>query len=68
MIVLTVEGMSCDHCKKAVANAVAGVDPKAEYSIDLESGRVEVSSELPAKSFADAIEEAGYDIAGTQAA
>ncbi|MEI2386416.1 cation transporter [Breoghania sp. JC706] len=68
MIVLNVEGMSCDHCKKAVANAVSGADPKAQYSIDLESGRVEVTSELPAKTFADAIEEAGYDITGTETA
>ena len=68
MIVLNVEGMSCDHCKKAVANAVAGVDPKAECTIDLASGRVEVTSDQPAERFASAIEEAGYDIIGTQAA
>ncbi|MDJ0930214.1 cation transporter [Breoghania sp.] len=29
MIVLDVEGMSCEHCKKAVENVVAEVDPKA---------------------------------------
>lgn len=68
MIVLNVEGMSCGHCKKAVEGAVAGVDPKATCTVDLESGKVEVSSDQPAAQFAQAIEEAGYDIVGTQAA
>lgn len=68
MIVLNVEGMSCDHCKKAVAGAVEGVDPKATYSIDLDAGKVEITSAEPSQRFAEAIEEAGYDIVGSAAA
>ncbi|WP_321335563.1 cation transporter [Breoghania sp.] len=68
MIVLTVEGMSCEHCKAAVANAVSEIDPKAEFNIDLASGKVEVTSGETADKFATAIEDAGYDIVGTETA
>lgn len=63
MIVLNVEGMSCDHCRKAVEGAVTRTDADARHAVDLETGRVEIWSDLPATRFAAAIEEAGYDVA-----
>ena len=59
--VFQVEKMSCNHCARAVTKAVQTVQPDAEVKIDLATGRVEVSPELPQPAVAaKAIEEAGY--------
>ena len=39
-ITLKVGGMSCEHCAKAVTNAVAGVTGTADVAVDLEAGQV----------------------------
>jgi copper chaperone len=44
MIELQVGGMSCQHCVKAVTQAVHEVDPNAMINIDLPSGRVAIDS------------------------
>ena len=63
MLTLQVTGMSCNHCVEAVKQAVGGVDPAAQVTIDLESGRVEIAGDGDGNAFVQAIEDAGYDVA-----
>ena len=60
MIELNVEGMTCNHCVKAVTRAVQEVDPGAEVSVDLQGGRVRVDGKGSADVLSRAISEAGY--------
>ncbi|WP_137894681.1 heavy-metal-associated domain-containing protein [Ramlibacter sp. 2FC] len=59
----TVQGMTCGHCEKAVTRAIRQLDPQAEVRIDRSQGRVEVQSEQPRESLAQAIAEEGYAVA-----
>lgn len=62
--VFQVSGMSCQHCVRAVTQAVQDVDPDAEVRIDLPAGRVEVQSAEASPALQDAIREAGYAVQG----
>ena len=57
---LTVGGMTCAHCERAVREAIATRDPAARVEVDLAAGRVRVDSRLEAGLLAEAIREAGY--------
>ena len=39
-ITLTVQGMSCGHCVKAVTAAIQAKDPNAKVEVDLADGTV----------------------------
>ena len=55
-IVLKVEGMSCEHCVRAVSNAVAGAGA-ADVTVDLKSGSASFSYD-PAKTQLETIKAA----------
>ena len=57
-----VRGMSCEHCVRAVTDAVHRVDASASVRIDLPAGRVEVESQATRERLADAIRDAGYEV------
>ncbi len=57
-----VAGMSCGHCVNAVQDAVQTVDPKAQVTVDLATGHVDVVSEQSRTDLAAAIENAGYKV------
>ena len=57
-----VTGMTCGHCVSAVQNALQGVDPEAQVTIDLPTGHVDVVSEQPRQDLRAAIENAGYEV------
>jgi len=57
---LTVTGMTCGHCEKAVTRAVKQLDPQAEVKIDRPANKVEVLSNQPPALMAKAINEEGY--------
>lgn len=61
---LKVSGMTCDHCKNAVASAVKEVDGVASVTVDLNTGGVKVGfADTPkAAEVRKAIEEAGYEV------
>lgn len=59
---LQVKGMSCQHCVKAVTQAVQSHDPQATVTVDLPQGQVTVQSALPLSAIAQAITEEGYEI------
>jgi len=58
-----VQGMTCNHCARAVTEAVRRIDAAAKVEVDLASGRVGVDSSEPRERLADAIREEGYTVA-----
>ncbi len=62
----TVTGMTCEHCVDAVTREVGGIEGVTGVDVDLDSGRVSVTSEQPVDAAAvrAAVDEAGYELAG----
>jgi len=56
----TVNDMTCNHCAGVITKAVKAIDAAARVDITVADKRVVIDSALPAQSFADAIEDAGY--------
>jgi copper chaperone len=61
--IFTVTGMTCGHCEKAVTRALLQADPQAQVQIDRAQNRVEVASDKPRQTLAEAIAEEGYAVA-----
>jgi copper chaperone CopZ len=60
----SVQGMSCAHCERAVAEELRSVKGVADVVVDLETKRVEVTGEaLDDGALRAAIEDAGYEAA-----
>lgn len=62
MIELTVLGMNCAPCARAVTDAVRSVDPDAEIDIDMNTKLVEIASRADRPRIQAAIESAGYKV------
>lgn len=62
--VVTVTGMTCDHCVAAVRQEVGALDGVTEVDVDLATGAVAISSAAPldAAALAAAVDEAGYEV------
>jgi copper chaperone len=63
--VLNVDGMSCEHCARAVTNAVSGVSGTKDVSVDLKNGTVSFSydsGKAALDAVAAAITEEGYTV------
>ena len=59
-----VPGMTCDHCKRAVAGELGSVAGVAGVEVDLDTKLVTVTGEgLDGRALRAAIEEAGYEAA-----
>lgn len=63
--IFTVQGMSCDHCVRAITGEVSKVDGVLSVDVDLDHKTVTVDGER----FGDddvraAIDEAGYTVVG----
>jgi copper chaperone len=58
----TVTGMSCQHCVRAVTQAVRALDPDATVRVDLDAQRVEIESTRPRTELAQAIRDEGYTV------
>lgn len=61
--VFDVQGMSCNHCAKAVTQALQRLDPQAQVQVDLAGKKVEVESAQPRQALAQAIAAEGYAVA-----
>jgi copper chaperone CopZ len=63
----TVVGMTCGHCVSAVTDEVSQVPGVTGVDVDLASGGLTVTSDAPVDESAvrAAVEEAGYEVAGT---
>lgn len=55
-----VEKMSCNHCVRAVTNAIRELDPQARVEVDLANGIVQVIGQVPAEDAAGAMTAEGY--------
>jgi len=62
---ITIVGMTCGHCVTAVTEEVTALGGITDVAVDLESGRVSITSDGPLSSdaIAAAIAEAGYQLA-----
>ena len=60
----TVNGMTCDHCARSVDAEVSAIPGVTEVDVDLASGRLTVTSQVPvaAPQVRDAVAEAGYTL------
>ena len=63
--VLTVNGMSCDHCVNAVTSELSKLPGVSQVDVDLRTGAVEVEADrvLGRAEVEAAIDEAGYELA-----
>ena len=60
----TVRGMTCGHCVRAVQDELGRVPGVRDVDVDLESGRVVVTSdrEVGSEEIRAAVDEAGYEV------
>ena len=60
----TVTGMTCGHCVNAVSGEVAKIAGVSQVDIDLDSGRMTVTSDasIDRIQVAAAVDEAGYEL------
>lgn len=58
-----VQGMTCEHCEKAVTRAVKQLDRDADVTIDRAANLVEIDSNQPRDALARAIADEGYTVA-----
>jgi copper chaperone len=63
---LKVQGMSCEHCVKAVNNALGAIKGVADIAVSLKEGTVSFSHDpalAPVQTIKSAIVEEGYEVA-----
>ena len=63
--IIKVEGMSCEHCVKAVTNAVGALEGVSGVSVDLAAQTVAVDHDpekAPLEKLKFEIEDQGYDV------
>jgi copper chaperone len=53
--------MTCGHCAGRVENAVKGIDPQAEITVDLAKKEVAIRSQAGGDKLSLAIRSAGYE-------
>ncbi|OJV66657.1 MAG: heavy metal transport/detoxification protein [Clostridiales bacterium 38-18] len=65
---LVIEGMSCNHCKMRVENALKGVEGVTNAVVDLaeKSALVTLNTEVDAALLKETVEDAGYDVVSVQ--
>ena len=64
---LKVQGMSCEHCVKAVNNALGGIGGVADIAVSLKEGTVSFSHDpalAPIAAIKTAITDEGFEICG----
>jgi copper chaperone len=62
---LTVEGMSCGHCVKAIEGSVAKLEGVKSVQVSLEDKKVEVEfdgSQVKLDDIKETIDDQGYDV------
>ncbi len=63
--VFKIGGMTCQGCVNAVTKALKRLDPAAEVSVDLSSGRVSIEGAIERAAAEHAIETAGFVFEGS---
>ena len=57
---LKIDGMTCDHCQRAVKKALESVEGVADATVELESGLAMINGAADVKALIAAVEEEGY--------
>jgi copper chaperone len=62
--IYNVSGMTCAHCVNSVREEVGQISGVSAVDVDLETGRVTVTSDVPLDDtqVREAVEEAGYEL------
>jgi copper chaperone CopZ len=62
--ILTIDGMTCDHCRHAVTAEISAVPGVTRVHVDLPSGIVTVTASTPVDraDIAAAVDEAGHTL------
>lgn len=63
-----VQGMTCDHCVRAVTEEVGAVDGVESVEVSLEQGAAVVTGDADPEAVRAAVAEAGYEVVGVRAA
>ncbi|MGG2015611.1 copper chaperone CopZ [Bacillus sp. S10(2024)] len=64
-ITLNVQGMTCNHCKMAVTNALTELEGVQNVEVQLQEGTVNVEydeAKVDVEKMKEAIEDQGYDV------
>ncbi len=62
---IMISGMSCNHCKITVENALSAISGVSLVTVDLEKGSATVTGDnLSDDTLRSAVEEAGYEVTG----
>ena len=64
--VFEVPGISCGHCKTAIETEVAGVPGVDRVTVDVERRLVEIEGLAEGPDVVAAINDAGYEVAGSR--
>ena len=61
---MMIEGMSCNHCKMRVENALKGISGVDSVVVDLAAKKatVEMTAAIDEVVLKEAVEDAGYDV------
>lgn len=60
MTILTITGMTCNHCRMHVQKALAQVPGVTSAEVDLAAGRAQVAGSAPLEALVAAVEAEGY--------
>ena len=58
---ISVSGMTCGHCKKAVETALADIEGVTSVDVNLEDGIAKVEGSVVYETLQSAIEDEGYE-------
>lgn len=66
-ITITVSGMTCEHCERAVKEELSALEGVRSVDVDLVAGgdstvRIASDAELSAVAIEAAVDEAGYEV------
>lgn len=60
-MLIKINGMSCNNCKKSVEEAIKNVKGVKKYNVSLEDGSAEVEGDFNITELKQAIENIGFD-------
>lgn len=62
---LIVDNMTCEHCVKAVTQAINHIDPKAKVTVDLAKKQITIEGgSISQEAAIKAVDDAGYQFVG----
>ncbi len=64
MLTFRIPNLSCEHCVRAVTQAILEMDPQAKVQADIASRQVQVDTSASAQAVAAALTAADYAPAG----